>query len=148
MESRGPVSSDAPGASPVISSLSTATKHQGALSVYCRRLRRAFLVDSGADVSVFPASPAQKKTLPSSMSLSAANGSSILTFGRRDIFLDLPGLKVVHQFVLADVQKAILGSDFFRSNGLLIDIARQRLVQDGAAAVSYTHLTLPTNREV
>ena len=120
----------APGSSPVISSLSSLTSQQGALSVYCRRLRRAFLVDSGADVSVFPASPSQKKNSPSSVTLRAANGSSILTFGRRDIFLALPGLNVVHQFLLADVQKPILGSDFFRSNGLLIDIARQRLVKD------------------
>ena len=97
--------------------------------MYCRRLRRAFLVDSGADVSVFPASASQRK-LPSAKCLLAANGSSIKTFGRRNIFLSFNGLSVVHSFLLADVRKPILGSDFFRANGLLIDIARCRLVRD------------------
>ena len=101
------------------------------MSVYCRRLRRAFLVDSGADVSVFPASPSQK-SVPSSSNLLAANGSFIKTFGKRNIFLSLPGLSVVHQFLLADVRTPILGSDFFRLNDLIIDIPRQRLVRDPA----------------
>ena len=103
----------------------------GALSVYCRRLRRAFLIDSGADVSVFPASLAQKSARVSSSSpLVAANGTSIDTFGRRDIFLSLSGLNVVHQFLLADVRTPILGSDFFRRHNLMIDIPRQRLIRD------------------
>ena len=63
------------------------------------------------------------------MCLLAANGSSIKTFGHRDIFLALPGLNVAHSFLLADVKKPILGSDFFRRNNLLIDVARQRLIR-------------------
>ena len=101
------------------------------MSVFCRRLRRSFLVDSGADVSVFPASASQKKScLSAAKCLQAANGSSIKTFGRRKIFLSLPGLSVVHQFLLADVKKPILGSDFFRANNLLIDVSHCRLVRD------------------
>ena len=126
---QGRESAVTPGISPTISSLSSGQlRQEGALSVYCRRSRRAFLVDSGADVSVFPASSAQKK-FPSSTTLRAANGTSIKTFGERKIFLALPGLSVVHPFLLADIQQPILGSDFFRSNGLLIDIARHRLVK-------------------
>ena len=70
-----------PGISSTVSSLSTPARKsvsEGALSVFCRRLRRSFLVDSGADVSVFPATSAQKKS-PSSMVLQAANGSAIET---------------------------------------------------------------------
>ena len=125
-EGRGPVV--APGTTQQVSSISS--HHQeGALSVFCRRQRRSFLVDSGADVSVFPASAAQRKS-PSRSRLSAANGSSIQTFGRKAISLALPGLSVVHKFFLADVEQPILGSDFFRRHNLLIDVARQRLVQD------------------
>ena len=116
---------------------SSAPPQEGALSVFCRRLRRAFLIDSGADVSVFPISSAQKKSLPAaSTNLRAANGSSIRTFGKRYIFLALPGLSVVHRFLLADVSKPILGSDFFRCNNLLIDIPRKRLFKprEGPAA--------------
>ena len=112
----------------VIYSLSSATSqaHEGALSVFCSRQRRSFLVDSGADVSVYPATPAQKKCR-SKLCLSAANGSSIKTFGRRAISLAFPGLSVVHKFLLADVKKPILGTDFFPANNLLIDISCQRL---------------------
>ena len=124
-EGRGPIV--APGKAQVISSISS-SHQEGALSVYCRRLRRAFLVDSGADVSVFPASTSQK-TSPSRSSLQAANGSSIRTFGKKTISLALPGLSVVHKFFLADVDQPILGSDFFRRHNLLIDVARQRLVR-------------------
>ena len=94
--------------------------------MFCHRQRRAFLVDSGADVSVFPASTAQRRSQPSS-ALQAANGTSIKTFGSRQVSLCLPGLNVVHRFILADVRKPILGSDFFRDHNLLIDIARCRL---------------------
>ena len=104
-----------------ISSRPSYTTSEGSLSVYCRRLRRAFLVDSGADVSVFPASTSQKNTSSTSF-LRAANGSSIKTYGTREIFLALPGLNVTHKFVLADVRQPILGSDFFLANNLLIDI--------------------------
>ena len=84
-QSRGSVVT--PGAPPVISTLSSSTSHEGALSVYCRRLRRAFLVDSGADVSIFPAPPSLKnKKSSSSLTLRVANGSSIVTFGKKDIF--------------------------------------------------------------
>ena len=94
--------------------------------MYCRVQRRAFLVDSGADVSVFPATPAQMKFC-SSAALQAANGTSISTFGKKTIKLSFAGLKVVHTFLLADVKKPILGTDFFRDNDLIIDISRRRL---------------------
>ena len=95
--------------------------------MFCRRQRRSFLVDSGADVSVFPASPAQRRGRQSA-ALRAANGSSINTFGSKSIPLLFPGLSVVHKFLLAAVKKPILGTDFFRAKNLLIDIPNHRLV--------------------
>ena len=123
-QGRGP--SVAPGD---ISSLSSASSKEGALSVFCFRQRRSFLVDSGADVSVYPATAVQKSSFKQSpSSLQAANGSSIRTFGKKTFSLCFPGLRVLHEFLLADVHKPILGTDFFRAND----------------PVSYTHLTLPT----
>ena len=130
-QGRGPV---APGTPQLISSISSSPQ-EGALSVYCRRRRCAFLVDSGADVSVFPATASQMK-FPAPVSLQAANGTSIRTFGTTDIKLALPGLSVVHKFLLADVKKPVLGSDFFRRHQLLIDVARQRLVRIAGSSVS------------
>ena len=101
---------------------------RGALSVFCSRQHHSFLVDSGADVSVFPA-PAGKKTVPKTTVLHAANGSVIRTFGSRVIPLALPNLSVSHRFLLADVKRPILGSDFFRAHDLLIDISHQCLVR-------------------
>ena len=127
---------DTPGNPQTISSLSTSTS-EGAMSVYCRRLRRAFLVDSGADVSVFPASASQKKSGNDSVKcLHAANGSSIKTFGKRKIFLSFAGLSVGHVFLLADVRRPILGSDFFRANDLMIDVAGCRLVKSSDSKLS------------
>ena len=81
---------------------------------------------------MFQATASQRK-LASSVCLLAANGSSIKTIGHRDIFLALPGLSVVHKFLLADVKKPVLGSDFFRRNNLLIDVARQQLIRPPSA---------------
>ena len=127
---QGRESAVTPGEAPVISALSSASTQEGALSVFCHRQKRAFLVDSGADVSVFPASPAQMRGSPAqscATTLRAANGTSIQTFGLREVSLSFPGLKLVHNFLLADVRKPILGSDFFREHRLVIDIPGRRL---------------------
>ena len=125
---QGRGSLDTPGTtqSPAISTLSSASPSEGALSVYCRRQRRSFLVDSGADVSVFPATPAQRRKAPT-VNLLAANGSSIRTYGKKSIALSFPGLRVVHVFLLAAVRRPILGTDFFRAQDLVIDITGRRL---------------------
>ena len=88
-----------------------------------------FLVDSGADVCVFPISAFKGNSIPSSTALRAANGSSIPTLGRARISLHFKGLKSVHDFFLADIPRPILGADFFSKHDLLIDIKSQRLLR-------------------
>ena len=78
-------------------------------------------------MSVYPASSAQKISSPSTTTLQAANGTSIKTFGRKTLSLCFQGLRVKHEFLLADIHRPILGTDFFRANALLIDIAGRRL---------------------
>ena len=85
-----------------------------------------FLVDSGADVSVYPVSDRERQC-PVGSSLKAANGSTIRTFGSKDIALCFPGLQTTHSFLLADVRRPILGADFFLAKNLLIDIPNRRL---------------------
>ena len=128
LQSRGSIVT--PG-TPIISSVSDAS--QGSLSVYCHRLRRLFLVDSGADVSVYPAGTEDRRAAVSS-TLRAANGTTIDAFGTRDIALCLPGLRTSHIFLLADVKRPILGTDFFRAHKLLIDISSQRLFRSAATS--------------
>ncbi|CAE1258975.1 unnamed protein product [Acanthosepion pharaonis] len=87
-----------------------------------------FLVDSGAQISLIPATRADKLKGPHKLTLQAVNKSLIQTYGQRCLTLNL-GLRRVftHFFVLADVEKAILGEDFLHKFGLLIDVHRRCL---------------------
>ncbi|BHF76260.1 hypothetical protein SprV_0501935800 [Sparganum proliferum] len=87
-----------------------------------------FLVDSTAEVSVVPPTPAERKAR-SSFCLTAANNSSILTFGQRSITLDL-GLRRIFRwvFIIADVSVALIGADFLAHFNLLVDLKNRRLV--------------------
>ena len=85
-------------------------------------------MDTGADVSVFPASEDDRKfSTGKTPALRAANGTRIRTFGTRELSLEFPGIKLKHEFQLAEVNKPILGSDFFVSNNVIIDLARKKL---------------------
>nr|VZH96114.1 unnamed protein product [Spirometra erinaceieuropaei] len=107
----------------------------GASNVHTRRLflwdriaGAKFLVDSGAEVSVVPPTPAERKHR-SSFCLTAANNSSIPTFGQRSITLDL-GLRRIFRwvFIIADVSVALMGADFLAHFNLLVDLRNRRLV--------------------
>ncbi|XP_077485401.1 uncharacterized protein LOC144095600 [Amblyomma americanum] len=86
-----------------------------------------FLVDTGAEVSVVPASPADRKR-PCAAPLQAVNNKTIPTYGQRFLSRDL-GLKRTFRwiFVVADVKFAILGAYFLRNFGLLVDVRNRRL---------------------
>ncbi|GFR65672.1 transposon Ty3-G Gag-Pol polyprotein [Elysia marginata] len=90
---------------------------------------RSYLVDTGAEVSVYPASVQERKFQPASSSLTAANGTSIPTWGKRNVSLAI-GHKgqYNHEFYLADVTRPILGADFFTKHGIAIDLRGKRLL--------------------
>ena len=93
------------------------------------RTGRRFLVDSGAAVSVFPASPEDKRKGDLSTStLAAANGSPIRSFGKRLLPLSLGKKLCTQEFYLAEVLYPILGADFFHQHRIGIDLWRRRLV--------------------
>jgi transposase InsO family protein len=99
------------------------------LYLWDRRTGRSYLVDTGADVCVFPASADDKKHRRPSVSLTAANGSPIRSWGTRTIPLDLGGKRLFNQdFYVADVTQPILGADFFIANHLAIDMRGRRIV--------------------
>ena len=54
------------------------------MTIWDHTSRRYFLVNFGADESVFPAT-ARDQTLPRTQSLAAANSTEIATYGRRDL---------------------------------------------------------------
>ena len=91
--------------------------------------KRNFLVDTGAEVSVLPASTLDKRTGPSERNLSAANGSLIRTFGSRTVKIRIGEDRYEWSFVLAAVQRPLIGADFLRHFGLLVDVRNKRLVK-------------------
>ena len=94
------------------------------LSVVDKKSGDSYLVDTGAEVSVYPASLQDRQT-----QLSAANGTSIRTWGKRSISLALgPKRHYTHEFYIADVTRPILGADFFTTHGLAIDLRGRRLL--------------------
>ena len=99
------------------------------MSVWDRRTGCTFLVDCGAEVSVFPASRIDKRSCSPTKSLVAANGSSISTWGKREhSFMLGQGRSFKQEFYVADVTQPILGADFFIKNRLAIDLAGKRLL--------------------
>lgn len=88
-----------------------------------------FLVDTGAVVSVFPKNKYSK--LNDDFSLYAANGSKINTYGHKRLTLNL-GLRreFPWTFIIADVNRPILGADFLENFGLIIDIKNRRIIDN------------------
>ena len=87
-----------------------------------------FLVDTGSEVSVIPPTSADPKT-PNNQALVAANGTPIHSFGTRQMKLFLGRQKYTWRFLIADVNKPIIGGDFLRTHSLLVDLANQRLIR-------------------
>ena len=103
----------------VAAAYSPGTAHSQSCLFYIRdrTTNKNFLVDTGAAVSIFPPT-AQDRKHPASLTLQAANGTPIVTYGQRSLTLDI-GLRRTCRwiFILADTPCPILGSDFFRHFG-------------------------------
>ena len=84
-----------------------------------------FLVETGADVSVVPPSAAERKH-PQTLQLQAVNHTSISTYG----ICSLIGLRRTFHwaFIIADVQKTILGINFLHNFSLLVNIKHHQLL--------------------
>ena len=86
-------------------------------------------MDSGADVSVIPQYMFGKITKTPINKLSAANGSTIDTFGTKMLKVSL-GLRreFQHEFVLASVNRPLIGADFLAKFGILLDLKNKKLI--------------------
>ena len=99
---------------------------------------KRFLVDTGAAVSVYPASFRDINGGSHTRSLVAANVSNIATYGTRRMNTRLENQDYTWPFILADVKTPLLGADFLQANGLLVDLQSKRLVN----ATSFASSTL------
>ena len=102
--------------------------------------KASYLIDTGAEVSVIPPRPEDRRQPLDCVQLQAANGSSIQTFGRRAETIELGLAKSFPwNFIIAEVTKPIIGADFLRHYGLLVDLARKRLID------AETFISVPTS---
>ena len=94
-----------------------------------------FLVDTGSEVSIIPPTPADRRRSPDPLTLTAVNETAIKTYGKRSLTLNL-GLRrsLPWIFIIADVKKPILGADFLRHFGLMVDLNKRKLID------THTHL--------
>ena len=73
-------------------------------------------VDTGAEVSVVPATSLDMRTAQPGPSLLAANDSSIKTYGSCTLPLHFTSNKYQWTFTIADVSRSLLGADLLCSN--------------------------------
>lgn len=101
-------------------------------------------MDTGADVSVVPYYNYSSYERDPDFTLTAANGSSIATYGRRvlELQLGLPRLFRYH-FILANVTVPIIGADFLHKFGLLPDIKNRKLIDNDTK--TYVNAILAVN---
>ncbi|XP_026323301.1 uncharacterized protein LOC113232739 [Hyposmocoma kahamanoa] len=95
-----------------------------------------FLLDTGSDLSCFPRKLLSTQCKVSDYTLSAANGNSIKIYGSRTFSLNL-GLRREFRwnFTIADVEIAIIGSNFLAYFNLLPD-CRNKLLRDDSTRLS------------
>ena len=89
----------------------------------------SFLIDTGSEVSAIPPSVSDRRCSPDALTLSTVNNTPIRTYGKRSLTLNL-GLRRLLPWIfnVADVQKPIIGADFLRHFGLLVDIKQHQLI--------------------
>ena len=111
------------------------------LFVTDRNSKKGFLVDTGADLCVYPRTFLRGPREKSTYELLAANNSVIATYGTITITLDL-GLRRAYtwRFVIADVPKPIIGADFLAFYGLLVDVRGRRLVDQLTSLTAKGHV--------
>ena len=91
--------------------------------------KRCFLVGTGAQVSVTPASKLDKKSGPIGPPLQAANGSIITTYGTRVVCLHCDQHNFQARLIAADFSRPLLSADFLRTHNLLVDMRNRYLIE-------------------
>jgi len=77
------------------------------LTIQDQRSGRKFLIDTGAQISVVPANWYDKRRTSPGPPLYAANGTTIGTYGSRDVSLKLGDSTYPARLVVADVNRPV-----------------------------------------
>lgn len=104
-------------------------QQQSRLLIHDPATNYKFLIDTGADISVLPCPINKKASLSSNFPVYAANGSRIATYGTQLQQLTLGMHKnFPWRFMIADVASPILGADFLKHYGLIVDLKNACLI--------------------
>ena len=98
------------------------------LYVQDRNSERRCLADSGSEVSTVPATAHDKRSGIKGPPCTAANRSSIATYGKRTLSIRFGNRCFTWPFLIAAIPQPLLGADFLCKHDLLVDSRRQRLV--------------------
>ena len=90
--------------------------------------QQRFLVDTGSSYSILPHKSQQPH---SGLRLCTADRSPIPCWGGRKVHMAAGGRRFSWTFLLADVALPIIGADFLKHFGLLVDIGEMRLLARG-----------------
>lgn len=89
--------------------------------------KKRFLIDTGAEVSILPATNSQR-SLPPLMNLHAANATQIAVFKRQTVKLSLGFQRTFDwTFYVAEISQPILGADFLTHFNLIVDVKNHKL---------------------
>lgn len=100
------------------------------LFLFDKSTNQSYLVDTGSDISVLPPTPEDRQQNNSSVfNLVAANGTTIKTYGKRNISISI-GLRRLFPwtFTVAEVSRPIIGADFLTYFNLLVDLKGRALI--------------------
>ena len=91
------------------------------------------LLDSGSQVSLWPASTNRPTVRSINLRLIAANGSPIKTFGMERREIQIGGKRYSFSFITAEVTRPILGINFLQQCKMSIDFEHRQLLHSGTA---------------
>ena len=94
-----------------------------------------FLIDTGAQVSVLPPMPQERKHPRSDLTLQAINNTPIPTFGTRSHTLNLGLRRTFHWVFVFEISIPNLGANFLLTFGLLVHLKRNKLVDTTTSLV-------------
>ena len=107
---------------------SVASVAAGSLTLHDAKTNKSFLIDTGAEVSVVPATEQEGQGAPIKKELVAANGSRIRCYGEKKLRLHVGDRVYEWNFLVADVRRPLMGADFLTHSSLLVDLRNGQLV--------------------
>ena len=100
----------------------------GSLTLHDANSNKTFLIDTGAEVSVVPATEQERQKAPMEKELVAANGSRIRCYGEKKVSFHVGSRTYEWKFLVADVKRSLIGADFLTHSSLLVDLRNKQMV--------------------